>query len=65
MFSDYDDMHMALFRVSDGFISAQVSEIFHEPLVRGKKHDLSARWVYLRPGVNVASLFWSAINIPK
>ena len=26
------DMHMALFRVRDGFISAQVSEIFHEPL---------------------------------
>ena len=25
-------MHMALFRVRDGFISAQVSEIFHEPL---------------------------------
>ena len=27
-----DDMHMTLFRVRDGFISAQVSEIFHEPL---------------------------------
>ena len=26
------DMHMALFRVRDGFVSAQVSEIFHEPL---------------------------------
>ena len=25
-------MHMALFRVRDGYISAQVSEIFHEPL---------------------------------
>ena len=25
-------MHMALFRVRDGFISAQVSEIFHEAL---------------------------------
>ena len=30
--SDRHDMHMALFRVRDGFISAQVSEIFHEPL---------------------------------
>ena len=27
-----EDMHMTLFRVRDGFISAQVSEIFHEPL---------------------------------
>ena len=26
------DMHMALFRVRYGFISAQISEIFHEPL---------------------------------
>ena len=29
---DREDMHMALFRVRDGSISAQVSEIFHEPL---------------------------------
>ena len=31
-FLNRKDMHMALFRVRDGFISAQVSEIFHEPL---------------------------------
>ena len=35
-----DDMHMALFRVRDGFISAQVSEIFHEPLIH-LSHDLT------------------------
>ena len=32
-------MHMALFRVRDGFISAQVSEIFHEPLGEWKIGD--------------------------
>ena len=34
-----DDMLMALFRVRDGFISAQVSEIFHEPLGEWKIGD--------------------------
>ena len=33
------DMHMALFRVRDGCISAQVSEIFHEPLGEWKIGD--------------------------
>ena len=67
-----DDMHMALFRVRDGFISAQVSEIFHEPLgtisdvlcTYKRFHNFifrqSERWVYLGPGVKVWSLFWSA-----
>ena len=32
-------MHMALFRVRDGFISAQVSEIFHQPLGEWKIGD--------------------------
>ena len=31
-------MHMALFRVRDGFISAQVSEIFHKPLGEKQCH---------------------------
>ena len=69
-------MHMALFRVGDGFISAQVSEIFHEPLYAFSRtisdvlctfkrfHNFifhqSARWVYLGPGVKVGSLLWSA-----
>ena len=34
-----DDMHMTLFRVRDGFNSAQVSEIFHEPLGEWKIGD--------------------------
>ena len=64
-----EDTHMALFRVRDGFISAQVSEIFHEPL--GTISDVlwtfkrfhnfifhqSARWVYLGPGVKVGVCF--------
>ena len=32
-------MHMTLFRVRDGFISAQISEIFHEPLGEWKIGD--------------------------
>ena len=34
-----EDMHMTLFRVRDGFISAQVSEIFHESLGEWKIGD--------------------------
>ena len=34
-----NNMHMALFRVRDGFISAQVSEIFQEPLGEWKIGD--------------------------
>ena len=34
-----EDMHMALFRVRDGFSSAQVSEIFHETLGEWKIGD--------------------------
>ena len=36
---------MALFRVRDGFISAQVSEIFHEPL--GERSETSAEITHL------------------
>ena len=35
----HHDMHMVLFRVRDGFISAQVSKIFHEPLGEWKIGD--------------------------
>ena len=34
-----DDIHMALFRVRDGFISTQVSETFHKPLGEWKIGD--------------------------
>ena len=64
-------MHMALVRVRDGFISAQVSEIFYDAFSASERSETSAEIIHIaretmpyafisHAGVKVGSLFWSA-----